>query len=123
MRDLTAPAGEAVVARRQPDRTESGDAYLQGRYHWKLATPDSMRNSIAYFSKAVETDPNYGAAWAALSESLLVSSVFGLLPPNETHQRMKEAAVRATSLNPSLPEAQVALGAVLSLARLGMGRR
>ena len=115
VRDLTAPAGEAVIARRQTDRTESGDAYLQGRYHWKLATPDSIRNSIAFFTKAVETDPNYGAAWAALSEALLVSSVFGLLPPTETHPRMKEAAIRATSLNPSLPEARVALGAVLSL--------
>jgi tetratricopeptide (TPR) repeat protein len=115
VRDLTAPASEAVNARRQPDRTESGDAYLQGRYNWKLATPDSIRNSIAFFTKAVETDPNYGAAWAALSEALLVSSVFGLLPPMETHPRMKEAAVRATSLNPSLPEARVALGAVLSL--------
>jgi tetratricopeptide (TPR) repeat protein len=115
VRDLTAPLGEAVNARRQPDRTESGDAYLQGRYHWKLATPDSIRNSIASFTKAVETDPNYGAAWAALSEALLVSSVFGLLPPIETHARMKEAAIRATSLNPSLPEARVALGAVLSL--------
>jgi len=28
---------------------------------------------------------------------------------------MKEAALRATSLNPSLPEAHVALGSVLSL--------
>jgi tetratricopeptide (TPR) repeat protein len=115
VRDLTAPAGEAVIARRQPDRTESGDAYLEGRYHWKLATPDSIRNSIASFTKAVEADPNYGAAWAALSEALLLSSVFGLLPPMETHPRMKEAAIRATSLNPSLPEARVALGAVLSL--------
>ena len=115
VRDLTAPAGEAVIARRQTDRTESGDAYLQGRYHWKLATPDSIRNSIAFFTKAVEADANYGAAWAALSEALLVSSVFGLLPPMETHARMKEAAIRATSLNPSLPEARVALGAVLSL--------
>ncbi len=115
VRDLTAPAGEAVIARRQTDRTESGDAYLQGRYNWKLATPDSIRNSIAFFSKAVEADPNYGAAWAALSEALLVSSIFGLLPPIETHDRMKEAAIRATALNPSLPEARVALGAVLSL--------
>jgi len=115
VRDLAAPAGEAVIARRQTDRTESGDAYLQGRYHWKLATPDSIRNSIASFTKAVEADPNYGAAWAALSEALLVSSIFGLLPPLETHVRMKEAAIRATSLNPSLPEARVALGAVLSL--------
>ena len=115
VRDLTAPAGEAVIARRQTDRTESGDAYLEGRYHWKLATPDSIRNSIAFFTKAVESDPNYGAAWAALSEALLVSSIFGLLPPSETHAKMKEAAIRATSLNPSLPEARVALGAVLSL--------
>jgi tetratricopeptide (TPR) repeat protein len=115
VRDLTAPAGEAVIARRQPDRTESGDAYLQGRYHWKLATPDSIRNSVAFFTTAVEADPNYGAAWAALSEALLVSSVFGLLAPGETHSRMKEAAIRATTLNPSLPEARVALGAVLSL--------
>jgi tetratricopeptide (TPR) repeat protein len=115
VRDLAAPAGVAVIARRQPDRTESGDAYLQGRYHWKLATPDSIRNSIAFFSQAVEADPNYGAAWAALSEALLVSSVFGLLSPMETHARMKEAAILATSLNPSLPEARVALGGVLSL--------
>jgi tetratricopeptide (TPR) repeat protein len=115
VRDLTAPAGEAVIARRQTDRTESGDAYLEGRYHWKLATPDSIRNSIAFFTKAVEADPNYGAAWAALSEALLVSSIFGLLPPSETHAKMKEAAIRATSLNPSLPEARVALGTVLSV--------
>ncbi len=115
VRDLTAPVGEAVIASRQTDRTESGDAYLQGRYHWKLATPDSIRNSVAFFTKAVEADANYGAAWAALSEALLVSSVFGLQPPMETHARMKEAAVRATTLNPSLPEARVALGAVLSL--------
>jgi tetratricopeptide (TPR) repeat protein len=115
VRDLAASSREAVVARRQSDRKESCDAYLQGRYHWKLATPDSIRNSIAFFSKAVETDPNYAAAWAALSEALLVSSVFGLLPPSDSDTRMKEAAVRAIALNPSLPEAHVALGAVLSL--------
>ncbi len=115
VRDLSAPVRDGVVARRQSDRKESCDAYLQGRYHWKLATPDSIRNSVAYFTKAVETDTNYAAAWAALSEALLVSSVFGLLPPSDTGTRMKDAALRATSLNPSLPEAHVALGAVSSL--------
>ncbi len=88
---------------------------MQGRYHWKLATPDSIRNSVAYFTKAVETDANYAAAWAALSEALLVTSVFGLLPPSDSDSRMREAATRAISLNPSLPEAHVALGSVLSL--------
>ncbi len=114
VRDLAAPK-EGAVARRQSERKESWDAYLQGRYHWKLGTPDSIRNSVAFFTQAVETDSNYAAAWAALSEALLVSSVFGLLPPSDADTRMKEAALRATSLNPSLPEAHVALGAVLSL--------
>jgi tetratricopeptide (TPR) repeat protein len=114
VRDLAAPSSEGAVARRQSDRKESYDAYLQGRYHWKLATPDSIRNSIGFFTQAVETDPNYAAAWAALSEALLVSSVFGLLPPSDS-ARTKDAALRAISLNPSLPEAHVALGAVLSL--------
>lgn len=115
VRDLQTPAREATIARRQSDRKESCDAYLQGRYHWKLATPDSIRNSVAFFSKAVENDANYAAAWAALSEALLVSSVFGFLSPSDADMRMKEAAMRATSLNPSLPEGHVALGAVLSL--------
>jgi tetratricopeptide (TPR) repeat protein len=115
VRDLAAPTREGVVARRQSDRKESCDAYLQGRYNWKLATPDSIRASVAFFTKAVETDPNYAAAWAALSEALLVSSLFGMLAPTDSDSRMKEAALRATSLNPSLPEAHVALGAVLSL--------
>ncbi|MBV9769906.1 MAG: hypothetical protein JOZ32_10065 [Bryobacterales bacterium] len=114
VRDLAAPGRESFTARRQSDRKESWDAYLQGRYHWKLATPDSIRNSVAFFTKAVETDSGYAAAWAALSEALLVASVFGMLPPSDS-EKMKEAALRATSLNPLLPEAHVALGAVLSL--------
>jgi tetratricopeptide (TPR) repeat protein len=115
VRDLTAPVREGMVARRQSERKESCDAYLQGRYYWKLATPDSVRSSVAHFTKAVEADPNYAAAWAALAEALLVSSVFGMLAPNESDNRMKDAALRAISLNPSLPEAHVALGSVLSL--------
>jgi tetratricopeptide (TPR) repeat protein len=115
VRELAAPATERVVARRQSDRKESCDAYLQGRYHWKVATPDSIRASVTFFTKAVEADSNYAAAWAALSEALLVSSVFGMLAPSDSDMRMKDAALRAVSLNPSLPEAHVALGAVFSL--------
>ncbi|HEV2688784.1 MAG TPA: hypothetical protein VGV35_09525 [Bryobacteraceae bacterium] len=115
LRELVTPANEAVVARRYAVKKESRDFYLQGRYHWKIATPDSIRNSVACFTKAVECDENYAAAWAALAEALLVSSMFGFLSPNETGGRMKEAALKATSLNAMLPEAHLALGALLSI--------
>jgi len=115
LRDLNTPPNEVVVARRQAVPIESRDYYLQGRYSWKLATPDSIRDSVAYFSKAVESDDSYAAAWAALAEALLVSSMFGLIPPLEAGPRMKQAALKATSLNSLLPEAHVALGSILSL--------
>jgi len=115
LRELVAPPDHAVIARRHSEHKEIRDFYLQGRYHWKLATPDSIRNSVACFSHAVESDANYAAGWAALSQALLVSSMFGFLAPQEAGDRMKEAALKAISLNPLLPEAHVALGSVLSL--------
>jgi tetratricopeptide (TPR) repeat protein len=115
VRDLLAPTTDAVAGRRQAASKECRDSYLQGRYYWKLATPGSIRESIAYFSKAVESDSSYAAAWAALAEALLVSSMFGLDAPAEAGVRMKEAAGKAATLSPSLPEAHVALGSVLSI--------
>jgi tetratricopeptide (TPR) repeat protein len=114
LRELTAFPNEAM-ARRQASRQDGRDAYLQGRYYWKLATPDTIRNSVSCFTKAIETDPNYAAAWAALAEALTVSSMFGILAPNDTGGRMKEAALKAISLNPILPETHIALGSVLSI--------
>src|SRR5262249_46273497 len=90
------------------------DFYLQGRYFWKLATPDNIRQSVNLFSNAVESDNNYAAAWAALAEALLVSSMFGLHAPAMASGRMKEAATKAAALDPALPEGHVALGSILS---------
>jgi tetratricopeptide (TPR) repeat protein len=115
LRELIAPPDHAVIARRNSEHKEIRDFYLQGRYHWKLATPDSIRNSVACFTSAVDVDANYAAGWAALSQALLVSSMFGFLAPQDAGDRMKEAALKAITLNPLLPEAHVALGSVLSL--------
>ena len=51
LRELVAPPDHAVIARRHSEHKEIRDFYLQGRYNWKLATPDSIRNSVACFSQ------------------------------------------------------------------------
>ncbi len=112
--DLMTPSTD-IAMRRHAAHKESLDFYLEGRYFWKLATPDNIRQSVNLFSKAVESDQNYAAALAALAEALLVSSMFGLFPPSATGPRMKEAAAKATALDPSLPEGHVALGSILSI--------
>lgn len=113
--ELGAPPDHAVIARRHSEHKEIRDFYLQGRYYWKLATPDSIRASVACFTSALDFDATYAAGWAALGQALLVSSMFGFLAPHEAGDRMKDAALKAVSLNPLLPEAHVALGSVLSL--------
>lgn len=95
-------------------QNQSFDLYLQGRYLWKVGTPDSIKNSITYFTKAVERDANYAAAWAALAEASMVTALFGYSDPRETGPKLREAALKATSLGDTLPEAHVALAAVAS---------
>ncbi len=113
VRDLTAPAIEGAASRRHAGAAEGRDYYLEGRYHWKDCTPGSIRDSAACFAKAVETDPRYGAAWAALVEASIVSSVFGLA--DTERERIRDAAEKAAALSPSLPEAHVDVGSVLAL--------
>lgn len=112
---ITAVTRNGARVRRNGSDRHSYDFYLQGRYHWKIATPESFRDSIPLFTKAIEHDPDYAAAWAALSHSLVISSVFGYTNTAESFARMKEAALRATALKENLPDAHLAQGGVLSL--------
>lgn len=112
---LTSASGDGARARRHGADRHSFDLYLQGRYHWKVGTPEGIRDSVPLFTKALEIDPSYAAAWAALSQALLISSIFGYGDLGESATQMREAAARAIALNDQLPEGHLAHGAVLSL--------
>jgi len=43
------------------------DAFLQGRQHYVRQNPNDWARAIHYFEKAIELDPNYGRAYAALA--------------------------------------------------------
>ncbi len=43
------------------------DVFLQGWNHYRLATKKDTRASISLFEKAIELDPDYGRAYAALA--------------------------------------------------------
>ena len=104
---------------------ESFDLYLQGRYQWRLAAPESFGSSAALFSQAVVIQPNYAPAWAALAEASLLSALFGFSDSRENGHSQRNAGSReaaereavenAMALNAFLPEAHLALAAVQSL--------
>jgi TolB-like protein len=61
-------AGEQQrVARKETEVPEAYDAFLQGWQHYLRQNPENFRKAISYFEKAVELDPEYARAYAALA--------------------------------------------------------
>jgi TolB-like protein/class 3 adenylate cyclase/Flp pilus assembly protein TadD len=61
-------AGEQEqIAQKHTDNIAAYDAFLQGRSHYVRRTPDDFAAAVRYFKKAIELDPDYGRAYAALA--------------------------------------------------------
>ena len=55
------------AARKGTRNAQAYDAFLQGWHHYLRETPEDFREAIPHFKKAVELDPKYGRAYAALA--------------------------------------------------------
>ena len=65
-------AGEQQrVARKETEVPEAYDAFLQGWQHYLRQNPENFRKAISYFEKAIELDPEYSRAYAALAATYM----------------------------------------------------
>ena len=55
------------MARRSTENAQAYDVFLKGWQLYLRQTPEDFRTAIDYFKKAIELDPNYGRAYAALA--------------------------------------------------------
>lgn len=95
---------EARLAKRgvRPVSPVVQEAYLKG-----VAFGD-----IGHFRQAIELDPQYAPAYAALASHYYLPGLFGAFPPREAFPRMREAALEALRLDDSLALAYDALARV-----------
>jgi len=49
------------------ENVEAYDAFLKGWEHYQRFTPEDFSDAISHFKRAIELDPNYGRAYAALA--------------------------------------------------------
>lgn len=101
----------ATVRAVSPDVYE---AYLKGRYEWNKRTQGSLRSAIAQFNRAVELDPTYAPAHAALADCFnqLATVMVGTGSPREYRPRAAAEAIKALQIDPYSAEAHAALGYV-----------
>jgi serine/threonine-protein kinase len=81
--------------------------YLKGRA-LELQRGPALISAVECFEQALALDPDYAAAHAELSKSLLLLSMWGMRHPHETHARASAASARALAADPALDQAHVA---------------
>jgi tetratricopeptide (TPR) repeat protein len=69
------------VGLRATDNIEAYNALLEGLGHFFRYTPDGTTKAAAFFKKAIELDPNYGRAYAALAHVYYQATLFTALLP------------------------------------------
>ena len=52
---------------KETDNVEAFDAFLKGWEHYQRFTPEDFSKAISLFKRAIDLDPNYGRAYAALA--------------------------------------------------------
>jgi TolB-like protein/DNA-binding winged helix-turn-helix (wHTH) protein/Tfp pilus assembly protein PilF len=86
---------------------EAHDAYLHGRYLWFTF---NVANTLPYFEKAIQLQPDYAAAWSGLADTYAIDGMQNH-PPSEVTEKVHAAALKAVELDPSLAEAHNSLAA------------
>ena len=110
---LTAP-DRARIFRQRRVNLDAYDLYLKGRHQYFSGyTQESTEKAIAYFQHALDVDPGYAPAYAALAECYWgLSSVY--YAPSDVMPKARWAALRALELDDGLAEAHAMLALVRS---------
>ncbi|HEX8652188.1 MAG TPA: protein kinase [Pyrinomonadaceae bacterium] len=88
--------------------------YLKGLHAWHKRTADDSRLAVEYFKQAIEKDPDYALAYAALSEGYALLTLYANTPPNVAYPLARRAALKALEKDAQLAEGHAALANVLS---------
>jgi TolB-like protein/Tfp pilus assembly protein PilF len=109
-------AEEAPTAR--PRNLAAFEAYGAGRLHWWRRTPAELEKAIQLFGEALEHDPQYAPAYAAIADSYILMSLYGDMNQLRAVDKALRYIEHALELDPESAEAHAALG----LARLEIGQ-
>jgi eukaryotic-like serine/threonine-protein kinase len=88
---------------------EAYQLYLKGQFYFAKRTPDALTRARDLFTQAAAKDPEYAQAYVGLANYWAVVGEYVPIPHSESLPKLKEAALKAASLNDKLPEVHEAL--------------
>lgn len=97
------------LVRRETNNPEAFQLYARGHFFANQETTEGFKKAVEHLNKAVELDPAYAPAYAALARAYHGASEWHL-PPREAMPKVRIYAERALSLDETLAEGRVMLG-------------
>jgi len=115
------PEEEARLGAARSVSPEAHEAYLMGRYAFNKRTEAGLKQALQYYQRAIDLDPGYAAAHAAMASTYNVMQFYAGFSPTIVFPLAREAGQRALQLDDSLAEAHAALARVAAFTT-GNGR-
>src|SRR5882724_2410715 len=100
---------EARLQKSRPVNPQAHDAYLRGRYVRRKGSLENIEKARQYFEQALNFDPLYAPAYAALADYYSVLPFYTGARRDEVLPKAKAAVARALELDDSLAEAHASL--------------
>ncbi|HKX59461.1 MAG TPA: TIR domain-containing protein [Steroidobacteraceae bacterium] len=100
---------DGLPARSPPESIEAYNAYLRGRFYWNEGDPTDLEKARQNFERALEFDPGYALAHAAMADYYSALPFYSTSRPDEVFPKAKAEVARALELDARLPEAHAAL--------------
>ncbi len=101
------------VVKSYTENSEAHEAYLKGKFQQGKGGPEGFRQAIRHYEQAIQSDPNYARAYAALARSYYrLVSPHRAAPVQEAMPKAEAAAMKALELDNALSEAHAVLGDV-----------
>jgi serine/threonine protein kinase/Tfp pilus assembly protein PilF len=116
LRVMLSEAERRVIAKVPTTDVEAYESYLRGRQYFRQFRRKSIEFARQMIARAIEIDPGYALAYAALADCY--SYLYMFWEASEQNlQAADEASRRAVELDPELAEAYVARGVAISIGK------
>jgi TolB-like protein/Flp pilus assembly protein TadD len=106
---------KTAISKKPTENAEAHELYLKGRFFWNKRTAADLRKSIEYFNQAIEKDPGFAQAYAALAQSWKLLPAFNGGAPNDCFPQAEAAARKALALDDTSSTAHAALASLKGL--------
>ena len=102
-------ADEQTLNKVYTTNPEAYQLYLKGRFYWNKLTPKDVRQSLEFYQQAIDKDPAFALAYVGISDTYMLLGIpdvmLGVIPPQESVRKARNAADKALEIDPALAEA------------------